>query len=288
MGVASSLASDVANAVKSDTVSNDASMVCETSVSKLAEEVASSLSRASTKAVISDEEEGISVDASSESCPPIESTLEAGNLLGLTAVVKNTFVHIALPWQTGSKKRRSHSAPACVRTCFVANTHEATVPTSAQELAAGAEVAIQDLTRLPEFNGLAGVVQAWDAEAGRYHVMLSGMAGVCDSRLVKVKRENIRLLIPPPPDFTPCCNDGCDFLSQLPNTPRWDEPQPTWGNLELGDLSSSMLDVPEWPISPLVHSDEWFIRACTSSEFLDLSPHVSVNPTHATMFYQPR
>jgi len=66
--------------------------------------------------------------------------------------------------------------------------------------AAGAEVVIEGLTKFPAFNGLQGTVQSLDDETGRYNVLLAsfdGSAGQC----AKIKAENLRLLVPPPPPF---------------------------------------------------------------------------------------
>jgi hypothetical protein len=55
----------------------------------------------------------------------------------------------------------------------------------------GAEVVIDGLVKAPVFNGAAGVVQSWDAETGRYNVLLAG------HRWAKIKGENLRYLAQP-------------------------------------------------------------------------------------------
>lgn len=55
----------------------------------------------------------------------------------------------------------------------------------------GAEVVIDGLVKAPMFNGAAGVVQSWDAETGRYNVLLAGQ------RWAKIKGENLRYLAHP-------------------------------------------------------------------------------------------
>lgn len=55
----------------------------------------------------------------------------------------------------------------------------------------GAEVVIDGLVKAPMFNGAAGVVQSWDAETGRYNVLLAGQ------RWAKIKGENLRYLAQP-------------------------------------------------------------------------------------------
>ncbi|CAK0831388.1 unnamed protein product, partial [Prorocentrum cordatum] len=52
-------------------------------------------------------------------------------------------------------------------------------------LVPGTEVIIQGLVKLPDFNGLTGVVQSLDAESMRYDVLLDGPAGQCGWRWVK-------------------------------------------------------------------------------------------------------
>jgi hypothetical protein len=54
----------------------------------------------------------------------------------------------------------------------------------------GMLVVIEGLTKCAQFNGLAGVVQYFDSEAGRYEILLAS----CDHQKAKVKTENLRLL----------------------------------------------------------------------------------------------
>jgi len=66
----------------------------------------------------------------------------------------------------------------------------------------GSEVVIEGLTKFPAFNGLRGTIQSLDAETGRYNVLLAshdGSAGQC----AKIKSDNLRLTVPPPPPFEP-------------------------------------------------------------------------------------
>jgi len=96
-------------------------------------------------------------------------------------------------------------------------------------LAPGTEVVIQGLVKLPDFNGLSGVVQSLDEASGRYDVLLDGPAGQCGWRWVKVKGENCRPRMPPPP-----CNAPTIFIDSaqegqeedsgaVPPTPHWEE-----------------------------------------------------------------
>lgn len=111
----------------------------------------------------------------------------------------------------------------------------AVAPAGERALVPGTEVIIQNLVKLPDFNGLTGVVQSLDADSGRYDVLLDGPAGQCGWRWVKVKGENCRLKMPPPPRNAPTLTmDYMDGASQqekdaasgstsVPPTPKWEE-----------------------------------------------------------------
>lgn len=58
-------------------------------------------------------------------------------------------------------------------------------------IAAGTEVVLEGLLKCPAFNGLKGIVQAFEAKSGRYNIMLSSPVGACKSTMVK--RSNFRL-----------------------------------------------------------------------------------------------
>lgn len=58
-------------------------------------------------------------------------------------------------------------------------------------LAAGMEVVIKGLSKYPAFNGTRGTVQSFEAQSGRYNIILSSPVDGCKSS--KVKRENLRL-----------------------------------------------------------------------------------------------
>eukprot|EP00933_Yihiella_yeosuensis_P015480 TRINITY_DN13489_c1_g1_i1.p1 TRINITY_DN13489_c1_g1~~TRINITY_DN13489_c1_g1_i1.p1 ORF type:complete len:344 (+),score=86.55 TRINITY_DN13489_c1_g1_i1:164-1195(+) len=94
-----------------------------------------------------------------------------------------------------------------------------------QVLVPGTEVIIQGLVKLPDFNGLSGVVQSLDPESGRYDVLLDGPAGQCGWRWVKVKGENCRLCMPPPPANAPTLSMECEggASEAIPPTPKWED-----------------------------------------------------------------
>mmetsp|Transcript_134067 Transcript_134067/g.286650 ORF Transcript_134067/g.286650 Transcript_134067/m.286650 type:complete len:377 (-) Transcript_134067:100-1230(-) len=122
---------------------------------------------------------------------------------------------------------------------------EAEAPTqfpADQPIMPGTEVIIQNLIKLPDFNGLTGVVQSLDAESGRYDVLLDGPAGTCGWRWVKVKGENCRPCMPPPPPNAPSISLDCmpegegEARTDVPPTPKWEEDYSCQG---VGDQKSS-------------------------------------------------
>jgi hypothetical protein len=58
-------------------------------------------------------------------------------------------------------------------------------------LAVGTEVVLEGLSKCPAFNGLAGTVQSFEAQSGRYNIVLSSPVHGCRSTMVK--RSNFRL-----------------------------------------------------------------------------------------------
>lgn len=126
---------------------------------------------------------------------------------------------------------------------------------SSEPLACGTEVQIHDLVKLPDFNGLSGVVQNYDADTGRYDVLLDSPAGACAWRWVKVKINNLVLRIPPPPAGAPhiqlesreevsaSAPEGVSAigLSPMPSTPTWEDgptsfPAPAGQNASSGPV----------------------------------------------------
>lgn len=82
----------------------------------------------------------------------------------------------------------------------------------------GTEVIIQGLIKLPDFNGLRGVVQSLDEASGRYDILLEDPAGQCGWRWVKVKSDNCRLSMPPPPSAAPNVSNVVDQGSPPPHS----------------------------------------------------------------------
>mmetsp|Transcript_23488 Transcript_23488/g.51965 ORF Transcript_23488/g.51965 Transcript_23488/m.51965 type:complete len:366 (-) Transcript_23488:94-1191(-) len=199
-------------------------------------------------------------EASPRSCVPDLPALPEG------LQVRNTFIHIeSMP----VVERIVQSMPdGMFRQCLQAelsaqrpavadsSAPEASVASVASVCAAGTagaaagaeEVLIQGLVKLPDFNGLHGVVQALDADSGRYDVLLSSPAGSCGWRWVKVKAENLRPTLPPPPrnaptlsmDITDASEEGAGppegtALATTPSAPASVPQTPTWDDQDVGE-----------------------------------------------------
>jgi len=80
---------------------------------------------------------------------------------------------------------------------------------------AGAEVMIEGLTKCPAFNGRRGIVESFDEQTERYNVLLND-----SQQLAKLKSENLRVTVPPPPSFEA---PAPDFAPSFPSTPTWEE-----------------------------------------------------------------
>jgi len=92
----------------------------------------------------------------------------------------------------------------------------------------GSEIIVEGLTRCPAFNGLRGTVQSFDEEAGRYNVLLETDGS--SVQYAKIRAENLRLGVPPPPPFEAqrpaelqLHSEECteQWLANMPTTPEW-------------------------------------------------------------------
>mmetsp|Transcript_68811 Transcript_68811/g.128414 ORF Transcript_68811/g.128414 Transcript_68811/m.128414 type:complete len:413 (+) Transcript_68811:119-1357(+) len=91
-------------------------------------------------------------------------------------------------------------------------------------LSPGAEVEITRLLKLPDFNGLSGIIQSYDAGSGRYDVLLNSATGTAGWRWVKVKAENLIARVPPPPSRdAPTIVTDADTSALPLDTPKWEE-----------------------------------------------------------------
>lgn len=83
-----------------------------------------------------------------------------------------------------------------------------------ETFAPGTEVVIEGLTKYPAFNGLHGTVQSLDAETARYNVQLSSADGSI-GQSAKIKGENLRMTVPPPPPFESTASRTEDIKSTM-------------------------------------------------------------------------
>jgi len=154
--------------------------------------------------------------------------------------VRNTFIHYSRP----ADKRIVQSMPhGMFGQCLIGEllgdaafkTQEAS-PTAAPEqrpaitpltgvpdlaaeegtLAPGTEVVTTGLSKLPAFNGLKGTIQSFDEDTARYSVLLIEPAG--GHKWVKVKRENLNLVMSLPPPLSPS-----SYFPEVQATPTWEE-----------------------------------------------------------------
>jgi len=133
--------------------------------------------------------------------------------------VRNTFIHIeessndrivrSMPHDMFSKCLLEESAPSGLPTPLVLE------PT---QIAAGAEVIIEGLTKCPSFNGRSGTVESFDEQTDRYNILLND-----SQQLAKLKSENLRVTVPAPPSFEAAAPD---FAPSFPSTPTWEEDHP--------------------------------------------------------------
>jgi len=175
-----------------------------------------------------------STSASGRASPLNMSALDDFEPLAPELSVRNTFIHIE---GTGiSDERVIRSMPhgmfrQCLQEEVAASTTPATdavpkginsPPPSSEApkniFAPGSEIFVEGLTKFPAFNGLHGKVQSLDEESGRYNVLLvshDGSAGQC----AKIKAENLRIRVPPPPAFESTA-ERPEVCNPLPGSPQ--------------------------------------------------------------------
>lgn len=122
---------------------------------------------------------------------------------GLELEVQNTFVHFK---GASADERQVQSMPGSMfRKCLLAESlssqsAEGSACKSSKQSSAcrsvedsvlhvGAEIVIAGLSKCPSFNGLQGTVQSFDAQSGRYCILLA-CPPVCGSQTAMLKREN--------------------------------------------------------------------------------------------------
>jgi len=143
--------------------------------------------------------------------------------------VRNTFLHIEAP---PADERVVQSMPhGMFRQHLLAETSAAAsggamqppVPPPAMPaptmgvmgaplIAPGTQVLVEGLVRTPEFNGLIGVVQFFEVDAGRYSVLLSSPGHPSGLQWAKIKAENLCVPLLPPPFGVPNMAAACGPL----------------------------------------------------------------------------
>ncbi|CAE7725456.1 KCNJ11 [Symbiodinium pilosum] len=215
---------------------------------------------------------GAASPESKEDASPTALFEEVAALLSSLYQVRNTFIHIeekgvvdqrniqSMPhgmFRQHLQEEAAQSAqdyvegPATPTTATATPTEPQTptlpvaeVPEAIEELAPGTEVLIEGLQKFPAFNGLRGTIQLLDKATGRYNVQLASGDGPLE-QIAKIKGENLRVLVPPPPpfaseqpskmharapDFVPmhCMRMPNMQLNAQPSVQPTMQPNPTW------------------------------------------------------------
>jgi len=124
----------------------------------------------------------------------------------------------AAPWVPGEKESVASTEgpppPPSQPPDF--STGGAGMAPSQQFLTPGTPIMVEGLVRAPAFNGLSGVVQNYEEDTGRYSVLLSSPGHPNGVQWAKIKGDNLRLAMPPPPysAMSPEVNDA--FVSAPP------------------------------------------------------------------------
>jgi len=93
--------------------------------------------------------------------------------------------------------------------------------------APGSDVFVEGLTKCPAFNGLPGKVQSLDKDTGRYDVLLISNSGY---QLAKIKGENLRIAVPPPPAQRP---EDFHRMSPMPHPAEVPVPMNMGGGMQM-------------------------------------------------------
>eukprot|EP00930_Biecheleria_cincta_P080762 TRINITY_DN691_c0_g2_i3.p1 TRINITY_DN691_c0_g2~~TRINITY_DN691_c0_g2_i3.p1 ORF type:complete len:298 (+),score=54.29 TRINITY_DN691_c0_g2_i3:45-938(+) len=149
--------------------------------------------------------------------------------------VRNTFIHIEAGDDEASDDRAIRSMPHGMFSQFIESESRSMHPSPppryppppleftdipplpplvahVTDIVLGSEVVVEGLTKCPAFNGSRGVALSYDAEANRYNVLL------VNKQMAKIKAENLRSVIPPPPDFEV---EAPELVPDFPSTPPW-------------------------------------------------------------------
>jgi len=149
--------------------------------------------------------------------------------------------------------------------------------------AAGAEVVIEGLTKCPAFNGLHGTVQSLDDETGRYNVLLASFDGSA-GQSAKIKAENLRLLVPPPPPFESTAKHPAEIRFGSLDVPDFGAAQPE----DFPSTVPAVAGLPPMPTTPDWQSQQVH-QTCQLPTIT--SPHYDANaydPYAFSMMYPAR
>jgi len=145
--------------------------------------------------------------ASDSEGTPMQSGREYQTLSQGLPVV-NTFIHIteaprddrivqSMPHGMFSQCLRSEQAAQNAKCSSKEQVEYALTSEATQQavLSDGSHAIVQGLQKLPVFNGQVALVQGWDAEAGRYNILLASPNVPGSFQQAKVKPENLRPVV---------------------------------------------------------------------------------------------
>eukprot|EP00434_Breviolum_minutum_P022490 symbB.v1.2.019844.t1/scaffold1644.1/size164340/14 len=153
---------------------------------------------------------GPSASPEGEQDPPTEEVATRVSLPTCGYQVRNTFIHFEGPQEFPSPRRARFSQ--CLSD--EAEKDLEPTPTSQETFAPGTEVVIKGLVKDLGFNGLHATVLSLDRDMGRYKVQLSSADGSTDL-MAKIKPENLRMTVPPPPPFEPTAGAAEEYTRAM-------------------------------------------------------------------------
>lgn len=161
--------------------------------------------------------------------------------------IRNTFIHFGsagadaravqtMPHNMFSKYVRAEAAEEVKigSTSMAIDSPPSAHHPGMEQFLPGVGIVVDGLVKCPAFNGLRGVVQSWDADGGRYNVLLASPASLGGQQLAKVKGGNLRLAadLPPPLYFPTLVLEDCSappaILPSLPPSPTWEGMCASW------------------------------------------------------------
>eukprot|EP00434_Breviolum_minutum_P022486 symbB.v1.2.019843.t2/scaffold1644.1/size164340/13 len=141
---------------------------------------------------------GPSASPEGEQDPPTEEVATRVSLPTCGYQVRNTFIHFEEAGTEVVTDQRAVQFSQCLSE--EAEKDLEPTPTLKETFAPGTEVVIKGLVKDLGFNGLHATVLSLDRDMGRYQVQLSSADG-STGQMAKIKPENLRMTVPPPPPF---------------------------------------------------------------------------------------